>query len=353
MDPGSTPSGNGPPYPAPGCPPGFGYLKPSPNRMFYTIYPTFTRNASGGYDGHDAWFGYDVPNAVSPGGDATRTDIGAPATAANIAGHTISVALEIAPASAWSSQALEWSKQQFGLVGPNAPGSCENGALLYGFGQAVIEGDAPAPPPSAGVLNDPAFGFGATLLANVMGRWRIGTIGTLPGPSSSTRTFVHIPTCAWLDSGVPTAQTALHSVTTTIAGGYTLFLVYTVTVTPQTVTWDWGDGAQSPSVDAPESPPPVSPSYDASTQTWSNPCSVSHAYSTVSAGRTISAQQPFTVDIAVSWNDGVTTHTQPVACDRATNRACALTVGPAQGWVSGPHPVDQIEPVPFTLASGG
>ena len=72
---------------------------------------------------------------------------------------------------------------------------------------------------------------------------------------------------------------------------------------------------------------------------------------TVSAGATITATETFTVTITVSWSDGVTVHTQPVACDASTGGACHLPLGPADGWQSGPHPVDQIEPVPFQAPS--
>ncbi|MBV8527240.1 MAG: hypothetical protein JOZ75_02890 [Candidatus Dormibacteraeota bacterium] len=204
------------------------------------------------------------------------------------------------------------------------------------------------------MVNAPPFGLGPTLLAKVAGQWRIGTVATLPGPGNSVRTFVHIPTCAWLDSGVPTEQTTLHSVTTAVDSlGYTLFLVYNITVTPGPVRWDWGDGTQTASLDAPESAPASLPSYDAASQTWSDPCSMSHRYATVSDGRTITATQTFTVAITMLWNDGLTTRHKDVACDRATGGACELTIGAGQGWQSGPHPVDQIEPIPFNPTTGG
>ena len=354
-DPGATPTTAAPPpYPAPGCPPAFGYVKPPTSPQFYTIFPYFTRNADGGYDGHDAWYGYNVSDAIPPGGDPSLSNNGDPATAANMAGHSIAVKLEIAPAGQWSTTALMWSQQRQGLLGPDSPGVCDNAMLNYGYGQPFLYGPAPASAPPPNVVNAPPFGVGPTLLANVTGKWRIGTVGTLPGPGSTTRTFVHIPTCAWLDSGVPTAPTALHSVTsTTVSNGYTVFLVYNITVTPGAVTWDWGDGTQTGSSDAPESAPATLPTYDAAAQTWSDSCSVSHRYATVSDGRTITATQTFTIAITVLWNDGVRTNRQTVACDRATGGACVLTIGAAQGWQSGPHPVDQIAPIPFSPQVGG
>ena len=354
-DPGGVPSASvPPPYPAPNCPPAFGYLKPPTSPQFYTIFPYFTRSTDGGYDGHDPWYGYDVRDAIQPGGDPTLTNNGDPATAANMAGHSIAVELEIAPAGQWSTTALMWSQQRQGLLGPDSPGVCDNGTLNYGYGQTFLYGRAPAskPPPTA--LNAPPFGLGSTLLANVEGTWRIGTVGTLPGPDTTTRTYVHIPTCAWLDSSVPTEPTALHSVTsTTVTNGYTVFLVYNVTIAPGAVTWDWGDGTQTASVDAAEAAPATLPAYDAAAQTWSDPCSVSHSYSTVSDGRTITATQTFTIAITVFWNDGLATYSQPVPCNTATGGACVLTIGAGQGWQSGPHPVDQIEPIPFSPHLGG
>jgi hypothetical protein len=73
---------------------------------------------------------------------------------------------------------------------------------------------------------------------------------------------------------------------------------------------------------------------------------VSHAYAQVAKGATITATETFTLTITVSWSDGVAVHTMPVACDPGGG-ACHLTLGPGDGWQSGPHPVDQIEPVPY------
>lgn len=323
-----------PPQPAP-CTVGSAQAPPQSSfahKQNLTIYPSFARNGSGGYDGSDPAFGYYRPNAIPAGGDPSQTQLGAPATAATIAGHVIGVPVTFN-----------------GVSTPD--GSCYVGGFT--FGQPFLARDLPLQPPSADVLATPPFSLGASLLAEVTGKWRVGTIDTLPGPEGTTRTFVHIPTCAWLDSTVPLAPASLHAIKTADSNGTTLFLVYNLTVTPQPVTWDWGDGTQTTSLDASEAPPPTLPTYDATAQTWTDPCTVSHQYASISTGRTITATQPFSVDITVSWSDGVKTNTQRVACDRTTGGACQLMVGPAQGWASGPHPVDQIEPVPFNPASGG
>lgn len=354
QDPSSATASSGPPYPKPGCPPAFGYMpaltaaNPTETQTFY---PSFTRNANGGYDGTDAWFGYNEPDAIPSGGDAWRTSLGDPATAANIAGRKIAVEVVIGLTNDWPASVPRWNLDYHQPVPGAAQGSCDNGTVNYGFTQPMIWGAAPPPGPPPSVLDAPPFGLGPTLLASVTGSWRIGTVRTLPGPGNTSRTFVHIPTCAWLDSGVPTAPAGLHAITTAQSRGYTLFLVYNITVTPSTVTWNWGDGAQTTSLDAPEAGPASLPAYDATSQTWSDPCSVSHRYATVDAGRTISATESFNVHITVSWNDGVSTQTQTVPCD-PTGADCTLTVGPGQGWQSGPHPVDQIEPIPFSPTGG-
>ncbi|MBV9524572.1 MAG: hypothetical protein JOZ46_02015 [Candidatus Dormibacteraeota bacterium] len=143
----------------------------------------------------------------------------------------------------------------------------------------------------------------------------------------------------------------MHAIKTTVESGVTLFLVYNLTVTPGPVTWDWGDGTQQQSAGPPEAPPPVLPSYDPTAQTWTDPCAVSHAYATVASGRTITASEAYSVGITVSWDDGVSTHTAPVPCDPTTGGSCQLLIDAANGWTSGPHPVEQIEPVPYTVPS--
>ena len=301
-----------------------------------TIYPTFTRNAQGGYDGSDPAFGYGQSNAIPSSGNPAATSLGSPATAANIAGHIVAV-------DAWLQHLGTWQDATPGV--PPYGGSCQG--ALFAFTAPFLAGNAPPPIPPASVLNTPPFALGSALMAEVAGSWRIGSIATLPGPGPTTRTYVHIPTCAWLDSGVPSSTVQMHAVKTTVEGGVTLFLVYTLTITPGPVTWSWGDGAEAESAGPPESAPASLPAYDPTAQTWTDPCAVSHAYATVADARTITASETYTVGITVSWDDGVSVHTAPVPCDPGTGGPCGLLIGPANGWVSGPHPVDQIEPVPY------
>jgi hypothetical protein len=301
-----------------------------------TIYPTFIRNAQGGYDGIDPGFGYSAPSVVPPGGDASLSTPGEHVTAANIGAHIIAVEAFIE----------DWGIWQDAQPTPPYGGHCAGASYI--FSAPFIAGNAAPPSPPRAALERPPFPVGPALIAAISREWTIGTLETLPGPSSTARTFVHIPTCAWLNSTVPTNPVPFHAVTAVTAGGYTYFLVYNVVVTPGLVTWDWDDGTLSTSASVPEHGPATLPSYDPTAQKWTDPCEVSHAYANVDDGRTITATEAFSVSITVSWNDGVSTHAAAVPCDTTSRGACAVSIGPAQGWASGPHPVDQIEPVPFS-----
>lgn len=300
-----------------------------------SIHPAFTRNSAGGYDGLDSRFAYAVAGAIPPGGNAADTAPGSLATAANVGGHVIAVTAFLRTRGTWQD------------AQPVAPygGSCEGAA--FSFSVPYLAGDAPAPVPPATVLETPPFPTGADLTAGLTRSWTIGGIEMIPGASTTSRTWVHVPTCAWTDSTVPAAPDPYHALASTVVGGYTLFLLYDVTVTPGAVAWSWGDGTRSIAPGPVEHGPGSLPRYDPSTQRWSDPCAVSHEYAAVSDGAIITATETFTITITVSWSDGVTIHTQPVACDANSGGACSLTLGPGDGWESGPHPVDQIEPVPY------
>jgi len=300
-----------------------------------TIYPAFTHRANGGYDGQDAAFGYSQADAIPAGGDPSQTQLGTQATAANLPGHVIGV-------SAWITTLGTW---QDASAVPPFGGSCQG--AQFSFGPPFIAGIAPPPAPPRSVLNHPPFGVGPDLLAQVTRQWRLGQLITLPGPDRSAATYVHIPTCVWLDGNVPTTPAIFHALSSTQSTGVTLFLLYDVTVTPGPVTWDWGDSSSTTSPAIPESAPQSLPSYDPTAQTWTDSCAVSHAYASVAGARTITATTAYTVSITVSWDDGAAIHTESVPCDVATGGACSLPIGAAQGWTSGPHPVDQIEPVPY------
>lgn len=299
------------------------------------IHPGFTRNSGGGYDGYDEHFAYAQQNAIPAAGDPTATAPGSLATAANVTGHIVAVTAFLRTRGTWED------------AQPVAPygGSCVGASFV--FSPPYLAGDAPPPTPPPGMLDTPPFPTGAALTASLTRTWTIGSVATLPGPALTARTYVHIPTCVWTESDVPTQPTALHALSAARVDGYTLFLLYDVTVTPGSVTWSWGDGTSSIAAGPIEHGPMSLPRYDPSTQTWTQPCAVSHAYATVAGGVTITATETFAIAITVSWSDGVSVHTQPVACDAATGGACRLGLGPADGWGSGPHPVDQIEPVPF------
>jgi len=299
------------------------------------IHPAFTRNSGGGYDGLDARFAYALQKAIPAGGDPTATSPGSFATEANVTGHVIAVTAFLHTRGTWED------------AQPVAPygGSCIG--ATFAFSAPYLAGDAPPPVPPPGMLATPPFPTGAALTAALRAAWTIGSVATLPGPAMTARTFVHIPTCAWMQSDVPAQPTAMHALSAALVDGYTLFLLYDVVVTPGPVTWNWGDGTSSAAAGPVEHGPSSLPTYDPSTQTWTTPCAVSHAYATVAGAVTITATETFQITITVSWSDGLSVHSQAVACDPATGGMCRLALGPDDGWLSGPHAVDQIEPVPF------
>jgi hypothetical protein len=299
-----------------------------------SIHPGFTLNTAGGYDGVDPGFSYAVADAIPPGGDPASTAPGSLATAANVGGHVIAVTAFLRTRGTWVDAHA---------VAPYG-GSCQG--ATFSFSPPYLAGDAPPPEPATSVLNNPPFPIGADLVAALTRSWTVGDIATLPGGSPTSSTFVHIPTCVWTDSTVPTAPDPYHALTLDVVDGYTLFLLYDVTVTPGPVAWSWGDGSTTTAPGPVERGPAVLPMYDPLQQQWSNPCAVSHAYADVSTGATITATETFTITITVSWSDGVSIHTEPVAC-ATTRGACGITLGAADGWETGPHPVDQIEPVPY------
>ncbi|GEM_PF-2655105 len=303
-----------------------------------SIRPAYTRNAAGGYDGLEARFGYAVPGAIPPGGDAAATAPGSLATAANVGGHVVAVTAFLRTRGSWQDAQ---SVAPFG-------GSCQG--AIFSFSPPYLAGDAPPPVPPVSVLDTPPFPAGADLEASLMRTWTVGGIDIVPGGSPTARTFVHIPTCAWTASTVPAQPDASHALTTTVVNGYTLFLLYDVTVLPGTVAWSWGDGTTSIAPGPVEKGPATLPRYNASTQRWTDSCAVAHDYAEVMTGATITATETFTVAITVSWSDGVAIHTEPVPCD-SNGGDCHLTIGAADGWRSGPHPVDQIEPVPYQAPS--
>ncbi|MBV8527558.1 MAG: hypothetical protein JOZ75_04525, partial [Candidatus Dormibacteraeota bacterium] len=101
-------------------------------------------------------------------------------TSQNIAGHIIGVTLTYgAPGAITPTVSV-----------PGAPhwidGSCDAGAIVYSFSPPFIAGDQPPASPPATVVDTPSFPVGAALTADVLGRWRIGTVATLPGPDATT-----------------------------------------------------------------------------------------------------------------------------------------------------------------------
>ena len=202
------------------------------------------------------------------------------------------------------------------------------------------------------MLTTPPFPTGADLTTALTRNWTVGTVEMIPGSSATSRTWVHVPTCAWMASTVPTAPDPSHALTSTVVSGYTLFLLYDVTVTPGTVAWSWGDGSTTMAPRSgrarPSKPSGIRPVDAALDRSLRGEPRLrggvggrdDHGDRDVHGDDHRQLERRCRNAHASRW------HAMPTA-----GGACRLTIGPGDGWQSGPHPVDQIEPVPYQPAS--
>lgn len=176
-----------------------------------------------------------------------------------------------------------------------------------------------------------------------------GSILTAPGivsPDGSMPTYATIPTCAWIAGETVTAvpTTITQSV---VSQGVTY--TFQDTITPGSVTWNFGDGNPgSTSGSGRGTPTTVNnhPTYDLGTASWNAaPCTVYHTYMSVSdTGYQISASQGFTVTATVTST--ATGGTVPADAGCGTGRVCTTSVAWGAGGSSPRHPVWQIEAIP-------
>ncbi|MGI8493639.1 MAG: hypothetical protein ACR2NJ_12985, partial [Acidimicrobiales bacterium] len=245
----------------------------------------------------------------------------------------------------------------YALTVPVTPGAYAGGKCVGAtYGTPLPPTVTPYTPtsPCPGNVCPPPPGGVANLFANLKQQWKIGGISTLPGPNDGGVVYVTAPTCAWLSgSTVPQTGSTAHAYTRTPVaddrGQYDYTLRYTATVIPRGVDWDFGDGDHSGAVHergAGSDPGNALPQFDQGSYTWTpGGCTVWHRYTARAPGVTITASEHFAVSITVSWSDGLSDHTLPVPC--AGQPACDVAIGPADGWSSGPHQVDDVRGVPF------
>ena len=237
---------------------------------------------------------------------------------------------------------------------PVAPygGSCVGAS--FAFSAPYLAGDAPPPAPPTGDADHAAVPDRcvADRRADRCMDDRNAS-PRCPDRGSTSRTFVHIPTCAWTDSDVPAHPTALHALSA--ARRRRIHAVPAVRRDRHARTGRRGAGATA-------RPPPqrgrsstarrACRRYDPSTQTLDRTV---RGEPRIRHGR---RRRDHHRDRDLPDRDHRELERRPQRAHAsrspampATGGACSLPLGPADGWLSGPHPVDQIEPVPFAPPS--
>ncbi len=185
--------------------------------------------------------------------------------------------------------------------------------------------------------------------------------GIVSEPANGSPTYVGVPTCVGLDTGLPTGSRTPNPFTLTLplqlrglAGALPVVVSgrVAVSIVADGVQWDFhdptgdthvrGQGSTDPA------PPDGTPTFDASTGTWPDAdakCGVYHQYRGLAAapGVPISATEHFHIEVSGVYSTGAAA---PVTFAYSYEPADSPVV-----WTTGPFPVYQIEAVPFDPAA--
>jgi hypothetical protein len=185
--------------------------------------------------------------------------------------------------------------------------------------------------------------------------FRRGTI--VSRPAAPGPTYVGMPTCVGLDTGLPTGTRTPNPFTLSLplalrgtAGSLPVTVSgrVAVSIVADGVHWDFHDSSGDIAVhgqDSTDAPPPRgTPRYDARTGTWPDAaamCPVYHQYRGLSSspGVLITATGHFHIEVSGVYSTGA-----------AAPVAFAYRYQPPDSpvtWASGPYPVYQIEAVPY------
>jgi len=185
--------------------------------------------------------------------------------------------------------------------------------------------------------------------------------GIVSLPASGSPTYVGMPTCVSLNTGLPTGSAtpnpftltlplALHGVAGQLPVGVSGRVA--VSIVADGVHWDFHDPAGDATVHGQDSPDPSAPTgtptFDAATGTWPDAdakCTVYHQYRGLAAapGILITATEHFHIEVSGVYSTG-----------SAVPTTFAYRYEPADSpvsWSSGPYPVYQIEAVPYAPAT--
>jgi len=188
--------------------------------------------------------------------------------------------------------------------------------------------------------------------------FRRGSIVTLPAGGSAT--YVGAPTCAGIDTGLPTGSATPNPFTLTlplslsgVAGSLPVVVSgrVAVSIVADGVHWDFHDPTGDTSVHGQGSADPVTPrgapTYDVTTGTWPDAaaeCTVYHQYRGLAAspGVATTATEHFHISVSGVYSTG-----------SAVPVSFAYQYEPVDSpvtWSATPRPIYQIEAVPYAPA---
>ncbi|MGH7723134.1 MAG: hypothetical protein ACRENL_09950 [Candidatus Dormibacteria bacterium] len=258
---------------------------------------------------------------------------------------------------------LETVYVQVGRVVHNQIGLTPAGLPIYGpeyCSELKVVGADPLHLNAQFATTVPSFTAQVNQIADALWRsFRRGAIVTLPANGSPT--YVGMPTCAGLDTGLPTGSATPNPFTLTlplalrgVAGQLPVGVSgrVAVSILADGVQWSFhdpsgdvqvhGQGSSDPSA------PTGTPTFDAATSTWRNAdavCTVYHQYRGLAAapGVTITASEHFHIAVSGVYSTGSAV---PVSFSYQYEPPDSPVT-----WSTGPYPVYQIEAVPY--APGG
>ncbi len=202
----------------------------------------------------------------------------------------------------------------------------------------------------------PAFTAQINQIADALWRsFRRGSI--VSAPANGSPTYVGLPTCVGLDTGLPTGSRTPNPFTLSlpltlrgIAGSLPVAVSgrVAVSIVADGVHWDFHDPSGDATVHGQDStdptPPNGTPTYDAASGTWPDAaakCATYHQYRALASapGVTITASEHFHIEVSGVYSNG-----------SATPVTFAYTYEPSDSpvvWSTGPYPIYQIEAVPY------
>jgi hypothetical protein len=202
----------------------------------------------------------------------------------------------------------------------------------------------------------PAFSAQVNHIADAL--WHSFRRGAIVSePRNGSPTYVGMPACAGLDTGLPTGSGTPNPFTLTlpltlhgVAGALPVAVSgrVAVSIVADGAHWDFHDPSGDTTVygqdSADPSPPTGTPTFDAATGTWPDAaaeCTVYHQYRGLAAapGVMVTATEHFHIEVSGVYSTGAAA---PVTFAYAYEPPDSPVT-----WASGPYPVYQIEAVPY------